>query len=119
MMKEKRLAEFTLSDTDNTTFLVEIEEPEDRSLERVALPSRRNVIKAKQSFEEALENVKPVASTIIKKLRGMNTPATEVEVKFGLKLTADAGAIFTSVGGEVSYEITLKWTQEKLSEAND
>jgi hypothetical protein len=46
-------------------------------------------------------------------LRGLNTPADEVEVKFGLKLTAEAGAIFSSVGGEVSYEITLKWNQNK------
>ncbi len=119
MMKEKQLAQFTLSDTDKTTFLVEVEEPEDRSLERVAFRSRKNVLKAKQSFEEALESIKPVASTILKKLRGLNTPADEVEVKFGLKLTADAGAIFTSVGGEVSYEITLKWTQTQSPETND
>jgi hypothetical protein len=71
------------------------------------------VLKAQQSFEEALDKIKPVASTLISKLRGLNTPADEVEVKFGLKLTADAGAIFTSVGGEVSYEITLKWNQPK------
>ncbi len=54
-----------------------------------------------------------MASTIISKLRDLDTPADQVEVKFGLKLTADAGAIFTSVGGEVSYEITLKWSQDK------
>ncbi len=116
-MKEKQLAEFSLSD--GTTFLVEVEEPEDDSaIERVALPSGKYVLQAKQSFEEALEKVKPVASTIISKLRDLNAPADEVEVKFGLKLTADVGAIFTSVGGEVSYEITLKWTQDKSKEAN-
>ncbi len=107
----KQLAEYSLED--GTTFLVEIEEPENIAIERVALPSGRLAIKAQQTFEEALEKVKPVASTIISRLRDLNTPADEVEVKFGLKLTADAGAIFTSVGGEVSYEITLKWNQNK------
>jgi len=111
-MQEKQLAEFSLSD--GTKFLVEVEETEYDVIERVALPSGRIVLQAKQSFEEALEKVKPVASTIISKLRDLNTPADEVEVKFGLKLTADAGAIFTSVGGEVSYEITLKWKQDEL-----
>ncbi|NEO13525.1 MAG: hypothetical protein F6J98_16245 [Moorea sp. SIO4G2] len=110
-MKEKQLAEFFLSD--GTTFLVEVEEPESNAIERVALPSGKYVLKAQQSFEEALEKVKPVASTIISKLRDLDTPADQVEVKFGLTLTADAGAIFTSVGGEVSYEITLKWSQDK------
>ncbi|NEO21939.1 CU044_2847 family protein [Moorena sp. SIO4A5] len=110
-MKEKQLAEFSLSD--GTTFLVEVEEPESKAIERVALPSGKYVLKAQQSFEEALEKVKPVASTIISKLRDLDTPADQVEVKFGLTLTADAGAIFTSIGGEVSYEITLKWSQDK------
>lgn len=116
-MKEKRLAEFTLSDTDKRTFLIEVEEPEDNSLERVALPFRKNVIKAKQSFDEALENVKPMATKMMEKLCDLQ--ADEVEIKFGLNLTADAGAIFTTVGGEVSYEITLKWTQNKSHKTND
>ncbi|NEP80704.1 MAG: hypothetical protein F6K39_22535 [Okeania sp. SIO3B3] len=116
-MKEKQLTEFFLSD--GTKFLVEVEELEDDSaIERIALPSGRYVLKAQQSFEEALEKVKPVASRIISKLRDLDAPADEVEVKFGLKLTADAGAIFTSVGGEVSYEITLKWKQDKSKETN-
>ncbi len=107
----KQLAEYSLED--GTTFLVEVEEPDNVTIERVALPFGREAIKAQQTFEEALEKVKPVASTIISRLRDLNTPADEVEVKFGLKLTADVGAIFTSVGGEVSYEITLKWNQNK------
>lgn len=109
-MKQKQLAEFYLED--GTTFLVEVDEPESSAIQRVALPSGQLVVKAQESFEKALEQVKPVASTIISKLHNLNTPASEVEVKFGLKLTADAGAVFTSVGGEVSYEITLKWKQD-------
>lgn len=110
----RELAEFSLND--GTTFLVEVDEPPSAAIERAALPTGQMVFKAQQSFEEALERVKPVASTIISKLRSLNTPADEVEVKFGLKLTADAGAIFTSVGGEVTYEITLKWNQ---TQSND
>ncbi|MFK0734873.1 MAG: CU044_2847 family protein [Gloeotrichia echinulata GP01] len=108
MMKEKQLAQFSLSD--GTTFLVEVDEPESNAIQRVSIPSGKQVLKAQQTFEEALDKIKPVASAIISKLRDLNQPADEVEVKFGLKLTADAGAIFASVGGEVSYEITLKWT---------
>ncbi|NEQ66438.1 MAG: hypothetical protein F6K21_13220 [Symploca sp. SIO2D2] len=109
-MQEKQLAQFSLPD--GTTFLVEVEAP-DKAIERVALPSGQQVLKAQQTFEQALDHIKPVASTIVTKLRNLNEPADEVEVKFGLKLTADAGAIFASVGGEVSYEITLKWKQNQ------
>ena len=107
-MREKQLAQFSLSD--GTTFLMEVEEPESKAIQKVGLPSGKQVLKAQQTFEEALDKIKPVASAIITKLRDLNQPADDVEVKFGLKLTADAGAIFASVGGEVSYEITLKWS---------
>jgi hypothetical protein len=113
-MEEKQLAQFYLQD--GKTFLVEVDEPESPAIQRVALPSGKQVLKAQQTFEEALVQIKPVASAIISKLRDLNQPADEVEVKFGLKLTADAGAIFASVGGGVTYEISLKWSnnhQEK------
>lgn len=106
---DREIAEFDLGDG-KTTFLVEVDEPASGAVERVAIDSGELVLKARQSFEEALGKVKPVAATIINEFReGLTTPADEVEVKFGLKLSAEAGVIFTSVGGEVNFEITLKW----------
>jgi hypothetical protein len=110
-MSDKTLTQFSLED--GTTFLVEVDEPEGPAIARITLPSGQTVLKAQQTFEEALDKIKPVASVIIAKLRDLNQPADEVEVKFGIKLTADAGAIFASIGTEVSYEITLKWTGGK------
>ena len=109
-MNDKRLAEFALED--GTTFLVEVDEPESASVERVAAPSGQMILKAQQTLEAALEQVKPVASVVLAKLKQLDSPANEVEVKFGIKLTVDAGAVFASVGSEVNYEITLKWKQE-------
>lgn len=71
------------------------------------------------TFEQALEKVKPIAETVMEKLvGGLTTPADEVEVKFGLNLTADAGVVFSSVGGEVSFEVTLKWQQHPTDPSN-
>lgn len=109
----KQLVEFVVG---GETILVEVEQPESHGVERASLPpgpSGQMVIKAQQSFEEALDKVKPVANAIISKLKDLNSPADAVEVKFGIKLTADVGAIFTSIGGEVNYEITLKWNNSK------
>ena len=69
-------AEFSLED--GTQFLIEVEEPENVALERVALPFGRRAVKAKQSFEEAVEQVKPVAVAIVDKFH--NLAADEVEV---------------------------------------
>ena len=108
---DKALAQFTLED--GTSFLVEVDEPEGSAIQRVAaVETGELVYKAKQNLEEALDKVKPVASTVISKLKsGLTTPADEVEVTFGLKLSAEAGVIFSSVGGEVTFEVTLKWSQ--------
>ncbi len=112
-MINKQVAEFSLPD--GKTFLAEIDTPEDpNAFERVAnVNVDQLVIKAKKTFDEVLDEIQPVASAIITKLSKLNTPADEVEVKFGIKLNAEAGAIFASVGGEVNYEITLKWKPEK------
>ncbi|MEH2256045.1 CU044_2847 family protein [Nostoc sp.] len=112
-MNQKQIAEFSLKD--GTKFLAEVDELENsNALVRVARPDTgQMVVEAKKKFEDVLDQIQPVASAIITKLSHLNTPVGEVEVKFGIKLNAAAGAIFTSVSGEANYEITLKWKQDK------
>jgi hypothetical protein len=88
---------------------VEVNEAsQDEDPRRISRPEDL-VKKAQQTFEDALEGLKPVANGIMKKLTELNQPADEVEVKFGLKMNAEAGAIIASAGIEGNYEITLKW----------
>jgi hypothetical protein len=41
-----------------------------------------------------------------------------VEVKFGVKMSAELGAVIASGNGEVNYEITLKWNRESHNGGN-
>jgi hypothetical protein len=109
-MAERQLVEFKLEN--DGRFLLEVEESEDISIstERVALPSGREIAKAQKTFEEAIDNIKPVVASITNKFKDLGPK--EMEVKFGIKLSADAGAIITSVGGEVNFEITVKWSKD-------
>ncbi|MFG6107513.1 hypothetical protein D0962_34805 [Leptolyngbyaceae cyanobacterium CCMR0082] len=102
----KKLIKFTLAD--NQEIIAEVDEPIEDG--RVGLRPSEMMEDAKQTFEQALENVRPMATVILSKLQELKQPANEVEVKFGVKLTAEAGAIIAMAGGEVNYEITLKWT---------
>ncbi|MGB3298680.1 MAG: CU044_2847 family protein [Phormidesmis sp.] len=116
---EKELAQFKLED--GTAFLVEVDEPTSTNtrggsgVQRVAAPGTGQlVLEANQTLEEALDHVKPVIATVASRLRsGLTTPADEVEVTFGLKLSAVAGVVFSSVGGEVTFEVKLKWAKDK------
>lgn len=101
----KQLVEFALSD--DKSILIEVDE----SAATGAKPIARNgvkIVEAKETFEQALANIDPMVKAIKKKFDEMEDAADEVEVKFGVKLSGQAGAIIT-VGAEASYEITMRW----------
>jgi hypothetical protein len=107
----KRLIEFPLED--GGTILVEVDEPvSEGGLERVARPDEI-ITKANQTFEAALDRIKPVAGVIITKLRALSDPPDEMTVEFGFNMSAQAGAVVAAVGVEANYKVTLKWQQEQ------
>lgn len=108
MSANKEFVQFKLED--GTSVLIEVEKVNTSGVQRVALTPAQMAVQAKQSFEQALATVPPVASSVLNRLRkGMTEPADEIEVKFGLKMTSEVGAVIASVGGEVNFEVTLKW----------
>jgi Trypsin-co-occurring domain 1 len=103
----KRIVEFPLESGES--ILIEVDEP--IADDRMGL--RDQVVgKAQQTFESALDKVKPITNVIMTKLRDIKQPADEVEVKFGIKISAGLGAVVASGSAEVNYEITLKWNRE-------
>jgi hypothetical protein len=104
----KRIVEFPLES--GGSILIEVDDPTPSDT-RIGL-GNKVAKKAQQTFESALETVKPVANAILTKLRSLNEPADEVEVKFGIKMNGDLGAIIASSSAEVNCEITLKWKRE-------
>lgn len=71
---------------------------------------------ARQTFEAALEKVRPAAQAIIGKLRALHDPPDEVTIEFGLKMSAEAGAIIAAAGAEANYKVTLTWKREPKAE---
>jgi hypothetical protein len=109
-MANHELVEFSLED--GKTLFVEVEQPKGGGLKPVAREPGEIAVKAKKTFEEAMKNLEPMITSIKKQLDAANQPADEVEVKFGVKLSSEVGAILASVGGEITYEITLKWNKK-------
>lgn len=103
----KRLIEFPLQD--GGSVLVEVDEvDQDSGLIRAPLPGDI-AAKASQTFESALETLKPASDAIIAKLRSLSVPPDEIGVEFGIKLSADAKAFIASAGLEANYKVTLTW----------
>jgi hypothetical protein len=65
----------------------------------------------KGSFEKSLNTIYSFAGTITDKLKSLDPK--KVEVEFGIKFSAEAGAIITSIGAEANLKITLTWENNK------
>ncbi len=107
----KRLVEFP-SDS-GEPILVEVEDlgPTDGTTRR-GLSASAVVERAQTSFEDALEKAQPIASGLIGRLRSMADSPDEVQVEFGLSLSANAGAILVAgASAGANYKVTLKWTK--------
>lgn len=105
----KRLVEFPLEN--GGTVLVEVAEPEQGGL----VPASRGrdvVVKAQQTLQQALGKLQPTAEAIISQLKGLSEQPSEIEVEFGLKLSAEAGAVLAAAGAEANYNIKLVWKNE-------
>ena len=111
----KRLVEFPLQE--GGTLLVEVDEPEGyaetTSRGGVVKASRPSEVadKAKDTFEDALDKIRPAAQSIIGRLRELHDAPDEIGVEFGIKLSAEAGAFIASAGVEANYKVSLKWTK--------
>lgn len=110
-MSDKQLLEFKLED--GTPFFFEVEASTQSGPQRSAKGSDKLIAEAKQQFDDAFAIVEPVAKKVIHRLKaGLSQETSEVEVKFGLKLTAEAGVVFAAAGSEVNFEVTLKWKNQ-------
>lgn len=103
----KRLVEFPQED--GTSLLVEVDEPvPEGGVVRAARPGEV-AEKASQTFEAALAKMKPMAGAIFTALQDLAQCPEQIQVEFGVKMTANAGAVLASAGVEGTYKVTLTW----------
>jgi len=107
----KRLVEFPLED--GSTILVEVDEPESIGGAARVARDHKTIEKAKQTFETALDKIKPTANAVIAKLRDLYEAPDEVTVEFGLKLSAEAGIVLAAAGIEANYKVMLTWKKQE------
>jgi hypothetical protein len=65
------------------------------------------------SFEEALGDVRDAAAAALAQFQQMPTKPDEVEIAFGVKFDAQAGAIIARAGVEGNLQVTVKWARPR------
>ena len=62
-----------------------------------------------EAVEAAMETIKAMARRIGTLYDEMPHEITQIEIDFGVKLDAEAGALLAKAGGEASQNVTLTW----------
>jgi hypothetical protein len=110
----KRLVE--LPSESGETIFVETEEALPTGGARRGLSASAMVERAQTSFEDALDKTRPMAAALIKKLRDIGdsagNPPDEVQVQFGIVLSAEAGAVLAAASAGANYTVTMTWKRQ-------
>jgi hypothetical protein len=67
--------------------------------------------KANEAFDTALAGIKPIAQSIMVQLQEAAAEAKEIQVEFGIKLTATAGVVLAKASTEGHCKISIKWAR--------
>jgi hypothetical protein len=107
----KRLVEFPSESGE--PILVEVEDVGFGGETRRGLSPSTVMERAQTSFEDAVEKARPMASSLVGKLRAIGdaagNPPDEMQVEFGIVLNAEAGAILASASAGANYKVTMTW----------
>ncbi|HXF39853.1 MAG TPA: CU044_2847 family protein [Blastocatellia bacterium] len=107
----KRLVEFPLEGGGFVT--AEVDNAEQKGGTVRGVHAAEVAVKAQQTFEAAMEGVKPTAAAIIAKLRELSDRPEQIAVEFGIKLSAAAGVVLASSGLEANFKVTLTWKHDR------
>lgn len=70
------------------------------------------VARTGETFEAAFARIRPAATAAIGSLRTLSDRPQEIEIEFGIKLSAEVGAIIAHTAAEANFKVTLRWKPE-------
>jgi NTP-dependent ternary system trypsin peptidase co-occuring protein len=68
--------------------------------------------RAAQTYEQAMASVRQAAEATVRQFRQLTSSPSTVELLFGIKLTAEAGAVIARTKAEAHLTVRLTWTGE-------
>ncbi|MGW5051905.1 CU044_2847 family protein [Actinokineospora sp. NPDC004072] len=113
-MTDSELVRFPLAD--GGSILVEVREPAG-----VARAGRAGRVlgEARATFEQAVAGVRDAAAAALSQFAEMTRAPDEVELKFGVKLDAEVGAVIARTGVQGQLEVKLRWRRDGLAAAEE
>jgi Trypsin-co-occurring domain 1 len=108
------LASFTVREHGSVVF--EIDETGD-GIRQVGLGRKGKIVDTHQAFESKLSGIRDVASAALSVLKDDLRPDA-VTLRFGIKMTVEAGAVVARTAVEGNMEVEMSWRRDETTEAN-
>ena len=107
----RQLVEFPLQD--GGTVLVQVDDGAPGEVTRGwADRDTRVVEQARQSFEQAIGRVQPAVQGLLNQLRALADTPEQIEVEFGLQLSAEVGAFVAGASTTGNFKVSMTWRRE-------
>ncbi|WP_317621052.1 CU044_2847 family protein [Streptomyces sp. CBMA123] len=87
---------------------VEVSPVGEDGLVRVARPGQV-MARATRSLGEMVTGIRPVAQSFVDGFRGMAHAPDELNLEFGLSLSAEADVIISSTAAQANFKVSLTW----------
>ncbi|MCP1220357.1 hypothetical protein NKW45_00650 [Acetobacter orientalis] len=104
----KKLIEFK---QDGTTVFVEVENTTPAG-DQLSGRGSGVIGQAKETFEEAVAGIKPIASAVLRQVTELGPE--NISVEFSVKLTAQAGVVLASSTVEGNIKVTMGWKPKSV-----
>jgi hypothetical protein len=67
------------------------------------------VQRVEQTFDDALSRVQPAVRSMLAQLRSPTDGPDEIEVEFGIQMSAEVGAFVAGASSSANFKVTLTW----------
>ncbi|KAB2341280.1 CU044_2847 family protein [Actinomadura rudentiformis] len=94
--------------TDQGPVIVEVDTREP-GFQSVSRPDHGFIIDAAERLESALDHVRGAAESALRSIRDGKLNPDMIELEFGVKLNASAGAVIAKTAGEGHLKVKLTW----------
>ncbi len=91
---------------------IEVEEDEASAAAQPASMGEKAIKTASETFEDALEKVKPAARAVVQAFRELNEP-DEIGLEFGIQFKTEANVFVLTGEANASFKLSLKWKSDK------
>ncbi|HET7327067.1 MAG TPA: CU044_2847 family protein [Nocardioidaceae bacterium] len=108
----RRLVEFPLQDGGSVLVQVAEDGAGGGELTR-GWGERRVVEQAQQSFDEAVDRVQPAVRALLARLRALADTPEEIQVEFGVQLSAEAGAFVAAASATANFRVSMTWRAQQ------